>query len=148
MLSEGVPRVRRRPTADRLRALWPLIAELVRPRRGLLLVGFALMVVNRVAGLVLPASTKFLVDDVIGKQQRRICSLPLVLAVVAATLVQGGHLVRADPAALQGRPAADRRAAAQGAGPRRPAAGRLLRRQQDRHAGLAHHDRRRGRSAT
>src|SRR6185436_6977777 len=61
---------------------------LVRPRRGLLAAGLVLIAVNRVCGLVLPASTKFLVDDVIG-QRRADLLLPLVGAVVAATLVQG-----------------------------------------------------------
>jgi ABC-type multidrug transport system fused ATPase/permease subunit len=71
-----------------MRALLPHLWALVRPRRGLLLAGLALMAVNRVAGIVLPASTKFLIDDVIG--QRRIDLLtPLVAAVVAATVVQG-----------------------------------------------------------
>ena len=46
------------------------------------------MAVNRVAGLVLPASTKFLVDDVIGRRELQWLA-PLVGAVVAATLVQG-----------------------------------------------------------
>ena len=73
---------------DRLRALWPFIAELVRPRRHLLAVGFVLMVVNRLSGLVLPASTKFLIDDIIGHQRRDLLGL-LVLAVVLATAVQG-----------------------------------------------------------
>jgi subfamily B ATP-binding cassette protein MsbA len=47
------------------------------------------MLINRVAGLVLPASTKFLIDDVIGKNRRDLL-LPLLLAVVSATLLQGG----------------------------------------------------------
>ena len=46
------------------------------------------MAINRVAGLVLPASTKFLVDDVIG-QARRDLLLPLSAVVLVATLVQG-----------------------------------------------------------
>jgi subfamily B ATP-binding cassette protein MsbA len=46
------------------------------------------MLVNRVSGLVLPASTKFLIDDVIGKRQANLL-WPIVGAVVAATLVQG-----------------------------------------------------------
>lgn len=66
----------------------PEIWRLVRPRRGLLALGLALMIINRVSGLVLPASTKFLVDDVIGK--RHLGGLyPLVGAVLAATLMQG-----------------------------------------------------------
>jgi len=46
------------------------------------------MVINRISGLVLPASTKFLVDDVIGKHRADLC-LPLVGMVLLATLVQG-----------------------------------------------------------
>ena len=56
------------PKSERLRALLPDLWALVRPRRGALLLGFVLMAVNRVAGLVLPASTKFLIDDVIGRR--------------------------------------------------------------------------------
>ena len=59
------------------------------PRRGLLLAGFGLMLVNRTSGLVLPASTKFLIDDIIGKGRRDML-LPLLAAVVGATLIQGG----------------------------------------------------------
>jgi len=50
--------------------------------------GFLLMAISRPAGLVLPASTKYLIDDVIGKKHVQIL-LPLVLIVMAATLVQG-----------------------------------------------------------
>ena len=46
------------------------------------------MAVNRVAGLVLPVSTKFLIDDVIGKRQLQLLR-PWSAAVLAATLVQG-----------------------------------------------------------
>jgi subfamily B ATP-binding cassette protein MsbA len=66
----------------------PEIWGLVRPRRGLLAAGFLLMATNRVAGLVLPGSTKFLIDDVIGDRQVGLL-LPLVGAVLGATLVQG-----------------------------------------------------------
>jgi ABC-type multidrug transport system fused ATPase/permease subunit len=60
----------------------------MRPRRWLLGLGFVLMVINRVAALVLPYSTKFLIDTVINKH--RMDQLrPLVLVVLAATLVQG-----------------------------------------------------------
>ena len=74
--------------SERLRALVPELWTLVRPRRGLLAVGFVLMAINRVCGLVLPASTKFLIDDVVTKGRRELL-LPLVGAVLAATLVQG-----------------------------------------------------------
>jgi ABC-type multidrug transport system fused ATPase/permease subunit len=66
----------------------PLLKELVRPRRGLLALGFVLMLINRAAGLVLPASTRYLVDNIIGKQQISLLK-PLVLAVLGATLIQG-----------------------------------------------------------
>ena len=73
---------------ERLRVLLPELWTLVGPRKGLLGLGLALMAVNRVAGLVLPASTKFLVDDVVG-QARRDLLLPLIGVVLGATLVQG-----------------------------------------------------------
>ncbi|MGH9394841.1 MAG: ABC transporter ATP-binding protein [Terriglobales bacterium] len=72
-----------------LRVAWPHIWELLRPRWSLLLGGFALMVVNRVCGLVLPTSTKYLIDWVIN--QRRVdLLLPILGVVVAATALQGG----------------------------------------------------------
>ncbi len=60
----------------------------MRPRRALLALGFFLMVINRLAGFVLPYSSKFLIDDVVGKHHTQILQ-PLVFAVLAATLVQG-----------------------------------------------------------
>ena len=77
-----------RPRSERLKALLPEIWELIRPRRGLLAFGLALMGINRVSGLVLPASTKYLVDDIIGKRHYYLLH-PLILAVVVATLIQG-----------------------------------------------------------
>lgn len=73
---------------ERLRAILPEVWKLMRPRRGLLALGFLLMVINRVAALVLPYSTKFLIDTVINKH-RMDKLLPLVLVVLGATLVQG-----------------------------------------------------------
>ncbi len=68
--------------------LLPDVLALIKPRRGILALGFGLMVINRLSGLILPASTKYLVDDVIGKHHPQIL-VPLVSAVVAATVVQG-----------------------------------------------------------
>jgi ABC-type multidrug transport system fused ATPase/permease subunit len=60
----------------------------MRPRRNLLALGLGLMVINRVAGLVLPYSSKFLIDTVITKHRMdRLESL--VLVVLGATVVQG-----------------------------------------------------------
>ena len=66
----------------------PDVWALVKPRRGLLALGFVLMAINRVSGLVLPASTKYLVDNVIGKRQMNLLT-PIVLGVLAATIIQG-----------------------------------------------------------
>src|ERR1700735_1167000 len=68
--------------------LLPDVRGLIKPRTGVLAMGFGLMVINRVSGLILPASTKYLVDDVIGKRQTQLLT-PLVLAVVTATVIQG-----------------------------------------------------------
>jgi subfamily B ATP-binding cassette protein MsbA len=76
------------PKTQRLRALLPDIKALVAPRKGILGLGMVLMAVNRVSGLVLPASTKYLIDDVIGKRRTEML-LPLLGGVVAATIVQG-----------------------------------------------------------
>jgi len=73
---------------QRLKAVWPEVWKLMRPRRGLLAVGFVLMVINRLAGFVLPYSSKFLIDDVVGKHHTAILQR-LVFAVLLATLVQG-----------------------------------------------------------
>jgi subfamily B ATP-binding cassette protein MsbA len=75
-------------TGTKLKTLWPEIWALMSPRKGILLAGFFLMVINRVSGLVLPASTKYLVDDVVGKKQIHLL-LPLVLVVLGATALQG-----------------------------------------------------------
>src|SRR5467141_1168120 len=66
----------------------PDVWALIMPRRGLLALGFLLMAVNRVAGLVLPASTMYFVDNVIGKRQIQLLT-PIVLGVLAATVLQG-----------------------------------------------------------
>ena len=71
-----------------LRKVLPILWELIRPRRAVLALGFVLMVINRVSGLVLPYSTKFLIDSVIVKKHYALLK-PLVLLVLAATAVQG-----------------------------------------------------------
>ncbi|MGZ5458304.1 MAG: ABC transporter ATP-binding protein [Thermoanaerobaculia bacterium] len=71
------------------RAVWREARDLVWARRGRLAAGLALMLVSRLAGLVLPASSKYLIDDVIGKGNHELLSL-LAMAAIAATLVQAG----------------------------------------------------------
>ena len=65
----------------------PEIWALIQPRRGILYLGFVLLAINRVAGLVLPGSTKYLLDNVIGKHQKNLL-LPLVLELTAGQQVE------------------------------------------------------------
>src|ERR1700735_4196497 len=67
--------------------LLPDVLALLKPRRGILALGFVLMIINRSSGLILPASTKYLVDDVITKRQTNLL-LPIVAIVITATIIQ------------------------------------------------------------
>src|SRR5215831_8909152 len=75
-------------TSDHLKSAWPLLRELIRPRRGMLAIGFALMLVNKLCSLVLPGSPKFLIDYVINGHRPDLLA-PLVGAIFAATIIQG-----------------------------------------------------------
>ena len=71
-----------------LKKVLPEVWKLMKPRRWLLGGSFVLMVINRASGLVLPASTKTLIDKVM--YGHRLDLLPWIVGVVAtATLVQG-----------------------------------------------------------
>jgi ABC-type multidrug transport system fused ATPase/permease subunit len=78
----------KRTTSERIRTIWPDLRELILPRRKLLLLGLVLMVINRLSGLVLPYSTRYLIDDVLGKHHPELLTR-LVLTVLGATLIQG-----------------------------------------------------------
>ncbi len=67
--------------------VWEEARVLVWAHRRRLALGLALMLVNRVVGLVLPATSKFLVDDVIGKGRADLLPI-LALAAGGATIVQ------------------------------------------------------------
>lgn len=68
-----------------LRTIRRAFTTIVWPRRRLLLLGLLLIAVNRAAGLVLPGSTKFLLDDVL--PHRDLAFLKLLLIAVAAAIV-------------------------------------------------------------
>jgi ABC-type multidrug transport system fused ATPase/permease subunit len=70
-----------------LKKLWPQIWRLVRPRIGLLAAGLCLMVVNRVAGLVLPYKSKALMDKVLNIQHPHPEMLPQIIALVFGAMV-------------------------------------------------------------
>ncbi len=78
----------KKAASTRVRELWPEIWAMVKPRRGILFLGFVLIVIKTLSGLVLPGSTRYLIDDVIVKHQSGLL-MRLVLLVVAATAVQG-----------------------------------------------------------
>lgn len=75
-------------TVKRLRAIAPIVFDLLRPRKKLLALGFFLMAINRVSALVLPYSTRYLIDSVIAKRHVELLK-PIVLAVLTATVIQG-----------------------------------------------------------
>ena len=66
---------------------WREARELLWAHRRRLLIGLILMLVSRVAGLVLPASSKWLIDDVVGNGRTELL-MPIALAAGAATIVQ------------------------------------------------------------
>ncbi len=96
MVPRGLPHAERTPGRGRAnlpapeldwKRVWPDIRALLLPRRGVLLLGLVLIVVSRLCGLVLPASTKYLIDDVLVKRRAELLA-PLVAAVLGATAVQ------------------------------------------------------------
>src|SRR5688500_15215878 len=66
---------------------WRDARELIWAHRSRLALGMALMLVNRLVGLVLPASSKYLIDEVIVKQRGELL-MTLALVAGAATVVQ------------------------------------------------------------
>jgi len=68
-------------------AAWNEARGLVWTHRKRLLLGLGLMLISRLAGLVLPASSKYLIDDVVTGKRTDLL-LPIAVAAGAATLVQ------------------------------------------------------------
>jgi ABC-type multidrug transport system fused ATPase/permease subunit len=72
----------------KLKKVLPEVWKLIKPRRALLGGSFLLMIVNRASGLILPASTKPLIDKVMYGKQLHL--LPWIVGtVLVATIVQG-----------------------------------------------------------
>jgi ABC-type multidrug transport system fused ATPase/permease subunit len=87
-MRSGPETASKKKPAETFRSVRPLLKELVYPRRGMLALGFCLMLINLVASMVMPYSTKFLIDDILG--HRHYDKLKwLVMAVFAATIIQG-----------------------------------------------------------
>src|SRR5947209_2969756 len=66
---------------------WRDAKELIWQHRFRLALGMLLMILNRLVGLVLPSSSKYLIDDVILKHRNDLL-IPLALVAGAATLIQ------------------------------------------------------------
>src|SRR5690349_13753145 len=66
---------------------WTEARELIREHRASLSIGLVLMLVNRLSGMVLPYTSKFLIDDVINKHQANLL-LPLAGVAIVATIIQ------------------------------------------------------------
>ena len=92
MTREGTPRSERGALGDppprkaTLQSAWREARELIWAHRRRMALGMLMMVASRLCGLVLPASSKFLIDEVVGKNRHELL-LPLALAVAAAALM-------------------------------------------------------------
>src|SRR5580692_6461492 len=76
-------------TKPNLRKIWPEVKALVAPRKGLILAGLVLMLINRSAGMVLPFMSKPLLDKVLSTGHPQPGLLPrIILIVFAAMAVQ------------------------------------------------------------
>jgi ABC-type multidrug transport system fused ATPase/permease subunit len=72
-----------------LRKLWPTIWLLVKPRRLLIAIGFALVAIKTVSGLTLPYLSKYLLDNVLASKNPQPQMLPMLIGIVfAATVIQ------------------------------------------------------------
>ena len=82
----GQPPNKKKP-GELIQNIKPLLKELMGPRWPRLVIGLALVMIGRAAGLVAPASTRFLVDDIIVKRRLELLA-PLTLGILAAAIIQ------------------------------------------------------------
>ena len=76
-----------KPTKITGNSLRHAFREIIWPRRKLVAIGLFLVVLNRLSGLVLPYSTKYLVDDVLGQGQFDLL-YPLLGGLLVAVIIQ------------------------------------------------------------
>jgi ABC-type multidrug transport system fused ATPase/permease subunit len=69
------------------KAAWAETRRLMWQHRGPLAIGFALMLVNRLAGLVLPGSVKWIIDEVLTNRRLELLA-PIAIAAGVATVLQ------------------------------------------------------------
>ncbi len=63
-----------------------IIKEILLPRKWLLLLGLVLIIINRLAGLVLPGSSKYLIDEVIANSDMQMFKWLLIVVALAVTV--------------------------------------------------------------
>src|SRR5215467_14032470 len=73
---------------DKARA-WQEARELVAEHKASLAFGLVLMVINRLSGIVLPYTSKYLIDNVVGKHRADLL-IPLAAVAAVATVIQAG----------------------------------------------------------
>jgi ABC-type multidrug transport system fused ATPase/permease subunit len=89
-LATPVTKPEKKPAKKKQKAspeAWREAKALMWAHRRYLAIGSVLMIISRAAGLVLPASTKFVVDEVLGKERTHLL-LPIALMLLGATVVQ------------------------------------------------------------
>jgi ABC-type multidrug transport system fused ATPase/permease subunit len=85
--STGKEPISPHPSSQLVRRM-PEIWKLIEPLRWILAGSFALMIVNRLSGLAVPISSRYLVNDVMYRHQPE--KLPLIIGAVAtAAIIQG-----------------------------------------------------------
>jgi ABC-type multidrug transport system fused ATPase/permease subunit len=72
-----------------LSVVWREARELIWKYRGRLALGFVVMLISRLAGLVLPMSSKYVIDHVFIERRMEMLT-PIALAILAASVVQAG----------------------------------------------------------
>ncbi len=70
----------------KLASLGYVFRDIIWPRRWLLFLGLGLIIINRLAGLVLPGSTKYLVDNVIANGDIDLLNIILLAVGIAVTI--------------------------------------------------------------
>ncbi|MCB0381022.1 MAG: ABC transporter ATP-binding protein, partial [Flavobacteriales bacterium] len=68
-------------------SLAKVFKTIIWPRKKLVLIGLLLIFISRISGLILPGASKFLIDDVIQKQNFELLKI-LLLVVSIAIIIQ------------------------------------------------------------
>lgn len=84
-MSTAIDKEKKKPIT--LSSAWNDARELIWAHRYRLALGLTLMMVNRLAGLVLPTSSKYVIDEVVVKNRSQLL-VPLALAAGGATVLQ------------------------------------------------------------